>query len=430
MKDVVIVGGGAAGLFAAACLSRAGLSVTVLEHKDRAGKKILATGNGRCNYTNLAQKPEYYRGDNPEFAWNAISRFGAKDAMAWFQEQGVLPKSRNGYIYPMSEQASAVLSVLLMSCERYGAEIITGSHVGKILREPQCFKVYCEEGVYKSRFVILATGGMSAPVHGSDGSGYPLAKQLGHRIIEPVPALAAMYIDDTFMKGWTGVRATGCGKLRLDKPEGKVCTMETGEFQMVDYGISGIPVFQMSRYAARALKDGRRVYLSLDFMLEYSAKALEELLQQRLQCRPEQTMEDQMVGMFHKKLAHIMLVRAGIAPRMHGGKLGDMEIKALVEQIKNFTVPISSVQDFAHSQVSAGGVDTSQIAEDMESKLVPGLYMAGELLDVDGTCGGYNLQWAWTSAKLAADAILDKFVSTDTNLLWAKSVPGKEEEYD
>ena len=408
MKDVVIVGGGAAGLFAAACLSQAGLSVTVLEHKDRAGKKILATGNGKCNYTNLVQKPEHYRGEIPEFAWNAISRFGARDAMAWFQEQGVLPKSRNGYIYPMSEQASAVLSVLLMSCERYGAEIITGSHVDKILREGQCFKVYCKEGVYKSRFVILATGGMSAPVHGSDGSGYSLAKQLGHRIIEPVPALAAMYIDDTFMKGWAGVRVTGCGKLRLDRPEGKVCTMETGGFQMVDYGISGIPVFQMSRYAARALKDGRRVYLSLDFMLEYSAKVLGELLQQRLQCRPEQTMEDQMVGMFHKKLAHIMLVRAGIAPRMQGGKLDERKKKALVGQIKNFTVPISAVQDFSHSQVSAGGVDTSQIAEDMESKLVPGVYMAGELLDVDGTCGGYNLQWAWTSAKLAADSIVSK----------------------
>ncbi len=410
MKDVVIVGGGAAGLFAAVCLARAGLSVTVLEHKDRAGKKILATGNGRCNYTNLAQKPEHYRGEVPEFAWAAVSRFGAKDAMAWFREQGILPKSRNGYIYPMSEQASAVLSVLLSACERYGAEIITGRHVEKILRERQGFRVCCGENVYPSRFVLLAAGGMSSPVHGSDGSGYALAKQLGHQIIEPVPALAALYIDDTFMKGWTGVRVTGCGKLRLDKPDGRVRTMETGEFQMVDYGISGIPVFQMSRYAARALKEGRRVYLSLDFMLEYNAKALEELLQQRFECRPEQSMREQMVGMFHKKLSHIMLVRAGIAPQMPGGELKDTQKKALVEQIKNFTVPISAVQDFAHSQVSAGGVDTSQITEDMESSLVPDLYIVGELLDVDGTCGGYNLQWAWSSAKLAADAIVEKSV--------------------
>lgn len=408
LRDVVIVGGGAAGLFAAVCLSQAGLVVTVLEHKERAGKKILATGNGRCNYTNLAQKPECYRGEVPAFAWDAVSRFGARDAIAWFREQGVLPKSRNGYIYPMSDQASAVLSVLLSSCSRNGVKIITDSYVEKIIHGKSGFKVCCGENEYLSRFVILAAGGMSSPVHGSDGSGYKLAKQLGHRIVEPVPGLAAMYIEDTFMKGWTGVRTTGCGKLRLDKPEGKVCTMETGEFQMVDYGISGIPVFQMSRYAARALKEGRRVYLSMDFMLEYSAKACGELLQERMQRCPEKNMEEQMVGMFHKKLSQILLMRAGIDPGMPGGNLDDMQKKTLVEQIKNFTVPISAVQDFAHSQVSAGGIDTSQITEDMESKLVPGVYMAGEILDVDGTCGGYNLQWAWTSAKLAADAILKK----------------------
>ncbi|ROR29319.1 hypothetical protein EDD66_103255 [Mobilisporobacter senegalensis] len=407
-SDIIVVGGGASGLVAAIAAARAGRKVTILEHKDRIGKKILATGNGKCNYTNLHQEPSCYRGEDPAFAWNVINDFGVEDTITFFKELGIYPKERNGYLYPNSEQASAVLDVLRLELEFLNVEIICNEHVKSIQSiidnkgKPDCkniFRIKTDSNTYDTHKIILATGGMASGDLGSDGSGYLLAKQLGHTIVPVVPALVQLKSKESYFKALAGIRVQSMITLFID---GKQYSKNQGELQLTNYGVSGIPIFEISRYASRALEQRKKVHLIVDFLPGIESDELFRLIEERVSLNGYKNVEELFIGLLNKKLIFVIIKEAKIDLNKLSIKLNKKEINELVNTIKNFKVSVYEANSFGNAQVSAGGVSTEEVDNHtMESKLVQGLYLVGELLDIDGTCGGYNLQWAWSSGYIA-----------------------------
>jgi len=398
-RQIFIIGGGPAGMMAAITAARNGAAVTILEHNDRIGKKILSTGNGRCNFTNMNQSSKYYRSDNKGFPWKVIEKFPFKDTLAFFEELGIYAKEKNGGLYPFSEQASAVLDVLRMEIERLHIPAITGENVCDLKVVKKEFQIVCKNNTYKADAVILAAGSKASSKLGSDGSGYLLAKKLGHRIVPVVPALVQLKCKESFYKALAGVRLQGKVCLLVN---GKEVSSDAGEIQLTAYGISGIPVFQVSRFASRAIYEKKRVEAVLDFMPSFSEKEFSDYIYRRIELRPEKNMEDFFTGMLNKKVAQVVLKIANIRNTQKSGTLGENEIIRLVKTVKEFRTEVTEANSFEQAQVCAGGVDTKDISsKTMESLLVKNLYFAGEIVDVDGICGGYNLQWAWSSGYLA-----------------------------
>lgn len=398
-KKVVIIGGGASGMMAAITAARNGAKAVILEHKDRIGKKILSTGNGRCNFTNTLQTPECYRSTDPEFPWKVLSQFPALNTIAFFQKLGIYSKNRNGYLYPYSDQASAVLDVLRLELETLDVEIRTETEVLEI-RPVKCgFTIRTSNGKISADRVILSTGSKAAPKTGSDGSGYGLAKSLGHHLTPVVPALVQLRCKESFYKSISGVRLQGTVTLLNGKEE---IASDTGEIQITDYGISGIPVFQISRYAALGLYHKNPVSVRINFMPDFSEEQFRTFLENRIQMHPDCKMEHFFIGLFHKKISALFLKISGISPSKEAGKLTPGEFMKLLETIQRFVTVVEATNSYDKAQVCAGGLSTDEIDPyTLESRLVDGLYFAGELLDVDGICGGYNLQWAWSSGYVA-----------------------------
>lgn len=399
MSNVLIVGGGASGLGAGIFAARRGHKVTIIEHKDKIGKKILATGNGKCNYTNLVQLPECYRSNDSSFPLKVLSVFGVHETLDFFRQLGIYPKERDGYIYPNSEQAASVVQVLEMELKRLKVNICLDVHVEHIQKNKNTFKLTTNRGEFTADKVILAAGGCASPNHGSDGSGYLLAKELGHKILKPLPALVQLKSKEKYFKTLAGVRTEAYIKLFVND---SFTAEEKGELLIAGYGVSGIPIFQLSRFAAKAISENKKVDLKIDFLPALNWKDTFELITGRMKSNPKKTVEESMIGLFNNKLAFVMLKEAGIEPALFCEKVNNKNITDLVNQIKEWKIPISETNPFEQAQVSAGGVDTAQISPTtMESKLVKGLYLTGELVDVDGTCGGYNLQWAWSTGAVA-----------------------------
>ena len=409
MNKLAIIGGGASGMMAAISAASDGAKVILIEQKELPGKKILVTGNGRCNYTNLYQAPECYRSDQPEFAWGILEQFPAEQAVEFFQQAGIFPKDRNSYLYPNSDQAASVREVLEMEVRRLGVELHTETVCKKIIPVKQRFKVQTDKGTFSADKVILCAGSKAAPQTGSDGSGYALAKELGHSLVPVLPALVQLKCGGKFFKNLAGVRANGkvslCVKETGNNASSRQMTClaeDTGELQLTAYGISGIPVFQVSRYAARALYEKKEVFAYLDFMPEMSKEEFYSFLENRAKMRPEKTAEEFFTGLFHKKLADLWIKFAKIPKTKQAGEFTEQELRHLTWLIKEFKVAVTGTNSFDQAQICCGGVDTREVDEaTLESKIVPGLYFAGELLDVDGICGGYNLTWAWSSGYVA-----------------------------
>lgn len=401
-QDVIIIGGGASGLFAAIVCGRAGKRVLVLEHKERVGKKILATGNGRCNYTNLVMPCGCYRGEKPEFADYALSLFGASDTIAFFEELGIYPKNKNNYIYPNSMQASSVLEVMETALNYYHVEIVCKEEITEIIPDKNGFLVKGNQGTYRGEKVILAAGGQASAKLGSDGSGYKLAKNLGHRVVKPVPALIGLKCRERFYKELAGVRTEAEISLYVDNGDNCVAK-DLGELQLTKYGISGIPVFQVSRFAARAVKERREVLAKIDFLPFLGREEVYSLLWRRFWESGGKNAHQAMTGLLNEKLSKVLLKESGIDCHASSQKVSKKQLHILAGNIKGMCTVVWDTNGFENAQVTAGGIAANEVEErTMESKRVQGLYFIGEILDIDGICGGYNLQWCWSSAYTAA----------------------------
>ena len=398
-RNVIIIGGGASGIVAALSAAREGANVIVIEHKDRIGKKILSTGNGRCNLTNEDMNADYFRGDDTTIVTEVLNAFGYSETVQLFEQLGVILKNRQGYIYPISDQASTILDVLRMELDRLKVRVCLEQHVISAKKNSKGFQVVTDKEKYQCDALILATGGKASSVLGSDGSGYALAKQFGHHISPVVPALVQLKGKGNHFKQIAGVRAHT--KVALFEDETFICE-DTGELQLTNYGISGIPVFQISRYAAKGLYEKKKMTVEIDFIPSMTDDELNAHIKERVKTHGDKKAEDFFVGMFHKKLITMFLKEANVSFSQAVNMMSDENIKKLLVLFKHFPVLIEGTNDFAQAQVCAGGVRTTEMnPKTLESLHEANLYIVGELLDVDGICGGYNLQWAWSTGFIA-----------------------------
>lgn len=399
-KRIAVIGGGASGMMAAITAARQGAKVTIYESKERLGKKILATGNGKCNYTNLYQDDSCYRGTHPEFSIPARKQMTVEQTLQFFEEIGILAKIKNGYVYPNSEQAVSVADALSMEVYALGIRVVQE----EIRELEKSGKAFClmesgQKKYYDS--VILCVGSCAGYKNSEQFSGYRLAEKLGHTIRQVRPALVQLRCKEKWFSTIAGVRCEG--KITLYAQQEKVA-QEKGELLFTEYGLSGIPVFQISRYAGEELDNGRNITAKIDFFDSMTVDEVFEHLYRRLQHSGNRTAEEMLIGFMNHKLNYVLLKECSVNPTEPAAKAfrDDMVLRRVAKKYKEFTCCITGYNPFANAQVCAGGVSTEELDPlTMESKLLKGLYMAGELIDIDGTCGGYNLQWAWSSGYAA-----------------------------
>ena len=335
-----------------------------------------------------------------------MQQFSAEDAIEWFDQIGILATDKNGYMYPAANQATVVLHALENELKRQKVEVKLEEAVLSVQKDSKRndgFVVTTGQDSYIAKRVIVATGGMAAPVHGSTGDGYELAAAFGHQLVLPASALTSIVLEGNFMKKWSGIRIQG--EVFLYDQDDELLAKDRGEIQMVAYGISGIPVFQVSRFAAVELQKKRKPYLVLDSMPDHSKEWIVKQIVRRAEWNPKQSFGDLIEGLLPDKLGLVLLQQCHIDPASKAEQCLPKKIQQLAQKIKHNVLTIKEVSGFEKAQVTAGGLATGQVDPDtMESKLCKGLYFTGELLDIDGICGGYNLQWAWTSGYLAGKA--------------------------
>ena len=389
--DVVIIGGGAGGLFLAAQLPTA-LSVAILESNDRVGKKLLATGNGKCNLTNLDMNIVHY--NKPSFVEDFLDRFDAHDTIASFERMGLLTKVIDKRVYPYSECATSVLDVLRAAVERNGVDIYTAHVVNSVDTFHDAFTVsgvVRKENMPNEAFsvdadnVVLATG--SPATFGKNS--LSLFKAFGHTVRDFMPSLVPIRTDKEPLKGLQGVRVKAGVRIGY--------RYETGEVLFKDFGVSGIAVFNLSSEIARGRAKAGDM-LTIDFMPEYSKAEVEEILRKR---DNNSTVAQLLVGTFHSKVQERIMWAAGC----NANDLAASKIGAIANAVKNYRFAIEGLGDASLAQVMSGGLDTREFDENLMSLKAKNAYAIGEALDVDGDCGGYNLQWAFSSAKAVATAI-------------------------
>lgn len=401
-----IIGGGAAGLACAVELAERDrrAEITVFEHNDRVGKKILATGNGRCNLTNTHAECENYR--NFSFAGYALSEFTPESNIAFFNSVGLYTKTdSSGRVYPMSNQASGVLDCLRFAAENLGVDIITDFHVDKIQKKNGKFFVGGKGGY---DFLVISTGGKAAPSQGSDGSGYKLLRSFGHKITELSPSLVQLETRSRdFVKPLKGVRCEVDMSLSLDS---KTVCRKHGELLFADYGLSGIVSMEISAFASPYLHSGgKNAEVSVDFVPAYDKRTLCLYLKKQLERFPKKSAADILSGFLPKKIGSAVMKRLGLSLSAPAEAVSPKAAEKIAFELKNTAFLLSGTRDFSFAQVTSGGAEVSEFdPKTMESKLCENLFCAGEILDVDGDCGGYNLNWAWSSGRLAAKSIAEK----------------------
>lgn len=408
MTKVAVIGGGASGMCAAIELmnnvtDKTDVEVTVLEKMTRVGKKLLVTGNGRCNITNMNSARSGYRGDT-DFAKTALSRFTPESNIEFFNSLGLYTRTEeDGRVYPLSNQASSVLDALRFECERLGVKIVCDYRAAHI---KEAVTAFSRKIVINNRdrfdYVIVASGGKAAKIHGTDGDSYDLLKMLGHTVTPIAPALVSLNCSD-FTKSLKGIRSV-CGvELIIDgKPEYK----NFGEVQFTDYGLSGIPIMQLSRFVSMSPSNNIQIYL--DLTPDFSKEKLHEYLISRRE-KDTGLCENMLSGIINKQLCITIMKECGIAVNGRVNALSEEKINALSEILKCWKINVKNSRSFEYAQATAGGVKCCEFhPETMESRLVDGVYCCGEALDVDGDCGGYNLQWAWSSGRTAGRSIAER----------------------
>ncbi len=373
------------------------VNITILDHSDRLGKKLRMTGNGHCNLTNevLSSDPlSAYSFADQRMLRNLFDRFGFEDTLAFFRSLGICIRNRDGLIYPYSDEAVSVVSALSGALERYGIRVITDCGIRKIDRTGSGFTAETTKGVFHADRLILACGGASYPKTGSDGSGYALAKSFGHRVNTPVPGLVRLVGKGSFFKNVAGVRMKGRMSLFAD---GRVIKTEDGELQLTEKGISGIAVMNLSNLLSA---EKGPFSVRIDLMPEFSEDMIRSMLADKIRTIPGNAAE-LFTGILPRKLGAHFLKTAKIRPDIPMKEIGSQQIKKLTETVKKWEIGIEDTGSFEEAQITLGGVDTADLEDTLESRIVPGLYFAGEILDLHGFCGGYNLQLCWTTGAVA-----------------------------
>ncbi|MEE0944361.1 MAG: aminoacetone oxidase family FAD-binding enzyme [Clostridia bacterium] len=396
-KKIAIIGGGAAGL-AIACIIGKGAEVTIYERNERVGKKLLSTGNGRCNLLNTNLSPKQLKSENSNIIPQILGMSAVSQVMTFFENLGLLMRIENeGRVYPLCNQAAAVLDVLRYEAAEKGVLIRCDFCVSEITKKGNGFDIHSKDGKRSyADIVILACGGMAAPKTGSDGIGYKLAEALGHSVTTLTPALVALKSETSFTAPLKGIRCKAGIKLVSDKTE---LFSESGEIQFTDYGISGIAAMQLSRHIENSCK------VVIDFAEEYN----KDYILHRIKKAAEKGREAQelALGIVQKRvwqqiIKHIL----GISPSTAANKLSESDLEKLSCAIKALSLDISGTLSWDNAQVTSGGIPLDEIEpKTMKSRITDNLYILGEMLDCDGECGGYNLSWAWLCALRAGDSI-------------------------
>ena len=395
---VLIIGGGAAGMLAALTAAENPQNeVTLLERQARVGRKLLATGNGRCNLTNRNLSPACYHGTDPDFVRPALAAFGAEDALRYFGALGLLTVTEpSGRVYPLSDQANSVVDVLRFAMESRGVAVVGSTDVLELAKKARGWRVAATTGEWYGEKVIVAAGGCAGKKLGGTHSGYRLLGQLGHRCTSLAPSLTQLKTEPAWVRALKGVRADGRMVL---KAGGRTLGASEGELQFTDFGVSGPAAFELSR--AASVTEGEKTLL-VDFLREYSLDDARALLAARREAFPNLPAEELLSGTLQSRLGKTILRRCGVAPAKAAREVTDGELDAAAAMIKCYPLAVEGVMGMDSAQVTAGGIMTSEFrADTLESRLAPGVFAAGEVLDIDGDCGGYNLQWAWSSGRLA-----------------------------
>ena len=399
--DALIIGGGASGLAAACALALRGRRVALVEKQARVGRKLLSTGNGRCNLTNLRADAGDYHGARAA-AQAALKAWPPKRVMAFFDALGVpCVADEAGRVYPMSRQAASVLDALRLRCDEAGVHTRTEFPVARLERRGDGFEARTSDGRSAvGRCALVCAGGLAAPKLGACGDGYRLLEAFGHRIEPRFPAIAALKTSPEPVRGLKGIRAEGEIALLAD---GEARRVEAGELLFAESGVSGIAAMQLARQAGEALARRSRCEIRLSFAPGRDAAVM---LRERAERLPMRSMEDFLNGIVPKRLGQTLAKAAELAPTRVAGQLSREELDRLARTLNGWTLPVSGVQGFDQAQVTAGGASLKDFdVRRMASLRAPGLFAAGEVLDVDGDCGGFNLQWAWSSALMAAEGI-------------------------
>ena len=393
--NVCVIGGGAAGMLAALTAAENGHRVLLLERQSRVGRKLLATGNGRCNLSNHHVSPAHYHG-GAGFCDFALSQFDVGETLQYFASLGLLTVSEaSGRIYPMSNMAGSVLDVLRYALERPEIDLQTGQTVTAVRKMPEGFSVKTETDTFSARCLILAAGGAAGSKVGGGMDGYRLAKSLGHHRTALFPSLVQLKTDPTYPRALKGVKAQ-CG-ISICRGS-QVLARNSGEVLFTEYGVSGPAIFDLSRSVSAG---GSDLTCLLNFFPDWEEAEVLHWLSQRQAAMAAHEASTLLTGSCHTRLGQMICKSAGFTNQRAAGLTRD-DLRRIARQATHFALPITGTCGFDQAQVTAGGLDTSEFdPRTLQSRLVPGLYACGELLDIDGDCGGYNLQWAWSSGRLA-----------------------------
>lgn len=391
-----IIGAGASGMAAALAAAENGKhEILLFERQARVGRKLSATGNGRCNLTNLNASKEHYHGTDAAFVLPALEAFGPEQTLRWFSGLGLFTVAEeSGRVYPYSDQANSVVDILRFAVDQPAINLISGFEVDKIRKTESGFLVQGNSESYACGRLIIACGGLAGTKLGGSMSGYKLLRSMGHSVTRLRPTLVQLKSDWKAGASLKGVR-TNC-RAAIARDGEKLCE-STGELQFTEYGLSGPVIFEISRDACQ----GSGYWTcELDFLPDVSKDTLFAALDAR---RERNLPSDELLtGILHNRLGRVLTQAAGIGSRCTAGQLSDYELNEVVNAVKAFSVHLTEPMGMDSAQVTAGGILTSEFDPvTMESRLVSGLYACGEVLDIDGDCGGYNLQWAWSSGRMA-----------------------------
>lgn len=395
MKNkIAIIGAGAAGMIAALTASKKkDNQILLLEKQDRVGKKIMFTGNGRCNISNIDLNLNRYHGQNKKFAKYALEHFNSRDLIDFFGDIGLVCQVMDdGKVYPYSHQAGSVVDILRFALDKSNIELMTNHDVKEVKKAGNKFTIICAGGqkVYADK-VIITAGGAAATQLGGTYSGYEILQSLGHSCTKLVPSLVQLKTDTKYTKALKGIKVDALVTCDDQK--------SFGEILFTDYGISGPAVFSISRYVTS--KPYPHV-VSLDFMSDKALAELISILQAKKKIALNLTVENFLTGILNKRVGQTILRSLGYKLSKKISELTDKDISHVAQTIKHFEIKVTGDLGFRNAQVTAGGIRTSEFDDHtMQSKKCAGLYAAGEVLDIDGDCGGYNLQWAFASGRLA-----------------------------